>query len=65
MRNRISCWILRTIVPLLSVALPVSAQDASKPVRLSVDLREAAKHIFHAKLAFPVAAGSLTLVYPK
>jgi predicted metalloprotease with PDZ domain len=65
MRNRISCWILQTIVPLLSFVLPVTAQDASKPVRLSVDLREAAKHIFHAKLAFPVAAGSLTLVYPK
>ncbi len=36
-----------------------------KPVRLSVDLRDATKHIFHAKLTFPVTAGPLTLVYPK
>jgi len=65
MRNRISCRILLTIIFLLSAALPVTAQDAGKPVRLSVDLREATKHIFHAKLTLPVASGPLTLVYPK
>src|SRR5580693_2359096 len=65
MRNRISCWILLTIAPVLSFTLPVTAQDSRKPIRLSVDLREATKHIFHAKLAFPVAAGPFTLVYPK
>ena len=65
MRNRIPCWILLTIVPLLSAALPVTAQDAGKAARLSVDLREATKHIFHAKLTLPVASGPLALVYPK
>lgn len=54
-----------TIVPLLFVLAAARAQDARKPVHLSVDLREATKHIFHAKLAFPVAAGPFTLVYPK
>jgi predicted metalloprotease with PDZ domain len=65
MFKRISCWIPLTIASLFFHALPVSAQDARKPVRLSVDLREATKHIFHAKLVFPVTAGPLTLVYPK
>jgi predicted metalloprotease with PDZ domain len=43
----------------------VSAQTAQNPARLDVDLREAPRHIFHAKLALPVKAGPLTLVYPK
>jgi predicted metalloprotease with PDZ domain len=41
------------------------AQSSQEPVRISVDLREAAQHIFHAKLSFPVKPGPLTLVYPK
>jgi len=40
-------------------------QTGNGPARLSVDLREATKHIFHAKLTLPVTAGPLTLVYPK
>jgi predicted metalloprotease with PDZ domain len=64
MRTR-SWLILLTIAFLLSVTFPVTAQDARKPTRLSVDLRDAAKHIFHAKLAFPATAGPITLVYPK
>ncbi len=32
---------------------------------LAVDLREAPKHVFHAKLTIPVKSGPLTLVYPK
>jgi predicted metalloprotease with PDZ domain len=57
--------ILPLVVLLSCVAGAVNAQDARKPVRLSVDLREATKHIFHAKLSFSVTAGPLTLVYPK
>jgi hypothetical protein len=41
------------------------AQSSQEPVRMSVDLREAAQHVFHAKLTFPVKPGPLTLVYPK
>jgi predicted metalloprotease with PDZ domain len=58
-------WIPLTIASLIISVVPVKAQDARKPVRLSVDLREATKHIFHAKLAFPVTTGPFTLVYPK
>jgi predicted metalloprotease with PDZ domain len=65
MFKRISCWILLAIASLSIPAVPVRAQAARKPVRLSVDLREATKHIFHAKVVFPVMAGPLTLVYPK
>jgi len=41
------------------------AQSALATVRIAVDLRDAPKHIFHAKLEFPVNPGPLTLVYPK
>src|SRR5271169_196898 len=65
MLMRIPCWILLTTASFIFSVVPAQAQDARKPVRLSVDLREATKHIFHAKLNFPVSAGPLTLVYPK
>ena len=41
------------------------AQQASQAVKLNVDLSEAAKRIYHAKMEFPVKAGPLTLVYPE
>ena len=41
------------------------AQTGNKPIRIAVDLRDATKYIFHAKLEFPVKEGALTLVYPK
>jgi predicted metalloprotease with PDZ domain len=41
------------------------AQGSPEAVRISVDLREAPRHIFHAKLVFPAKPGPLTLVYPK
>src|SRR5258708_19214900 len=34
-------------------------------VRLEVDLRDAAKRVYHSKMEFPVKPGPLTLVYPK
>jgi len=34
-------------------------------VKLEVDLRDAAKRIYHARMEFPVTRGPLTLVYPK
>jgi predicted metalloprotease with PDZ domain len=46
-------------------ASQVFAQTTQNPARLDIDLREAAQHIFHAKLTLPVNAGPLTLVYPK
>jgi predicted metalloprotease with PDZ domain len=41
------------------------AQPTQEPVRIAVDLRDVAKHLFHATLLFPVKSGPLTLVYPK
>jgi predicted metalloprotease with PDZ domain len=41
------------------------AQAEREPVRIAVDLRDAPRHAFHAKLKFPVKPGPLTLVYPK
>jgi len=65
MFKRILFWIPLAIVSFHFFAGFVNAQDAPKPVRLSVDLRDATKHVFHSKLSFPVTAGPLTLVYPK
>lgn len=65
MFKRISWSILLTILPILCFSISSMAQDARKPVRLIVDLREATKHIFHARLTIPVTPGPLTLVYPK
>lgn len=41
------------------------AQSASKPVKLDVDLREAPRRIYHAKMEFAVKPGPFALVYPK
>src|SRR5258706_2339614 len=40
------------------------AQEKSA-AKLEVDLREAAKRVYHSKMEFPVKAGPLTFVYPK
>lgn len=47
--------------PKQALARPASPE----PIRLAVDLRDASRHIFHAKLNFAVKPGPLTLVYPK
>ena len=41
------------------------AQSTQEPVKIAVDLRDVAKHLFRATLVFPAKAGPLTLVYPK
>jgi predicted metalloprotease with PDZ domain len=50
---------------ILSFAGSAQAQTPNKPIRIAVDLRDATKYIFHAKLEFPTKEGPLTLVYPK
>jgi predicted metalloprotease with PDZ domain len=42
-----------------------AGQDSGKAVKLEVDLREAPRRVYHAKMQFPVKPGPLTLVYPK
>ena len=44
---------------------PCFPQTVQNPAHLEVDLRDAPKHIYHAKLTLPVIPGPLTLVYPK
>jgi predicted metalloprotease with PDZ domain len=57
---------LATFLGLIGLAAGATfAQTVQKPVHIAVDLRDAAKHLFHAKLEFPVNPGPLTLVYPK
>jgi predicted metalloprotease with PDZ domain len=65
MGNRILSLLFFAVLLFHFLPAAAHAQDARKPVRLAVDLRDATKHIFHAKLSFPAAAGPLTLVYPK
>jgi predicted metalloprotease with PDZ domain len=59
----IGAEIVAGIVLLLS-GTAVRGQD-QPAIKLEVDLREATKRVYHAKLEFPVTAGPLTLVYPK
>ena len=55
--------VMSSILALFSA--PGFAQSAAEPVHIAVDLREATRHIFHAKLIIPAQPGPLTLVYPK
>src|SRR5712664_238927 len=42
-----------------------AAQTAEDPARIDVDMRDATKYVFHAKISLPVKPGPMTLVYPK
>jgi predicted metalloprotease with PDZ domain len=52
---------------ILTVVLltPSATYAQNPPATIAVDMRDAAKHIFHAKLTLPVKPGPLTLVYPE
>jgi predicted metalloprotease with PDZ domain len=67
-KNRFFCSIslfVLIFILQLAVSFSVQGQTAQIPVRISVDLRNAVRHSFAAKLNFPVKSGPLTLVYPK
>jgi predicted metalloprotease with PDZ domain len=51
-------------VALLSL-VPMRGQVPAGPLRISVDLQEAARRIFHVRLIVPAKTGPLTLLYPK
>ena len=59
---RAAIWSLAAMA--CALAGGVAAQQTTA-VKLEVDLREAPRRIFHAKMTFPVKPGPLTLVYPK
>jgi len=53
------------LVALVSVTPSLPARDSQPPIHITVDLREAPRRIFHARLEIPAAPGPLTLLYPK
>src|SRR5215831_17489441 len=53
------------VVAIAATSGGARAQQASRPVKLEVDLREAPRRIYHARMEFSVRPGPLTLVYPK
>src|SRR5258708_30597357 len=67
MRSRMPSWVLvaAALFVVLNKPNAVRAQDAAHAIRISVDLREAPRRIFHSRLEIPAAPGPLTLVYPK
>jgi predicted metalloprotease with PDZ domain len=60
---RIAAGIVAAVI-LFAVGTAVRGQEKA-PIKLEVDLRDAAKRVYHSKMEFPVTAGPLTLVYPK
>src|SRR5215470_12179311 len=62
---RAACVLAAAAMAIAAMCAGASAQQASKPVRLEVDLREAPRRVYHAKMEFPVRPGPFTLVYPK
>jgi predicted metalloprotease with PDZ domain len=58
-------FVAAVLAAAISSGASLPAKDASPPIRIAVDLREAPRRIFHARLQIPAAPGSLTLVYPK
>jgi predicted metalloprotease with PDZ domain len=58
--------IAAVLVMVIAFGLPGAvAQTAEDPARIDVDLRDAAKYVFHSKISLPVKPGPMTLVYPK
>ena len=54
---------MKSILPLALAAVLLPA--AATPITLSVDLRDAARKLYHATEIIPVRPGPLTLAYPK
>jgi predicted metalloprotease with PDZ domain len=62
----ISCLALVFLGQLEAQAQAVGVQKApQRPLVLEVDLTDAPRRLFHARMVIPVTAGNLTLVYPK
>lgn len=50
---------------ILTALLAIRGAGADEPVTLSVDARDAPRHILHARMTLPAKPGPMTLVYPK
>jgi predicted metalloprotease with PDZ domain len=58
---------LRSLAAAAVLVLPtlVFAQQQKTPIRITADLTEAPRHLFHAEIDLPVKAGPLTLITPE
>jgi predicted metalloprotease with PDZ domain len=65
MRHFWRCWTVVAVAILMLCARVEVAGTTPERVRILVDLRDSPRHVFHAKLRFPVKPGPLTLVYPQ
>jgi len=52
-------------VPLLSLALPAFAAPAQQPIRITADLTEAPRKLYHAEIDLPVHAGENSFTTPE
>src|ERR1700738_1809859 len=57
--------LFRTTASALFVLSSATLMLGEQPVRLTADLRDHQRGIFHAHMQFPVQPGELTLGYPK
>jgi len=62
----VACAVLSLVVPgrALAQAAPLG-QGVQRPMLVEVDLTDAPRRLFHARLVMPVAPGPLTLAYPQ
>jgi predicted metalloprotease with PDZ domain len=65
--NRFASWILGCVLVFAWTDLGrlLFAQTGAPRVKIAVDASDAPRKIFHAQLAIPAAAGTLTLYYPE
>lgn len=56
---------MRRLLAVLLFATCALVADRTPPIRIQVDLTDAARNIFHSKLTIPAKPGPFTLVYPK
>jgi predicted metalloprotease with PDZ domain len=56
----------KALLPLAATALFVASAAAQKtPIRITADLTEAPRHLFHAEVDLPVKPGPITLITPQ
>jgi len=62
--HRVDFYYSFVLIVLASLAA-ASTQSFAQSIRLSVDLTDAPRNIYHAKLSIPVKPGAMTLVFPE
>ncbi|MDH3521002.1 MAG: M61 family peptidase [Myxococcales bacterium] len=65
LERHLSAVIALTVLACFLPGAPATAERASQPIDLHVDMSRAPQRILHARLALPVQPGPLTLLYPQ